>query len=110
MINWELQLIFNEALEEEKSIVTRLNKGISIINNGIKFQKFSDRIEFMNMGKGGDYFKECTLEEYDYFYDYGLKGGILKVAMDNCLHKLEIIKQQIQTEVTIILKSCLTST
>ena len=99
MINWELQLIFNEALEEEKSIVTRLNKGISIINNGIKFQKFSDRIEVMNMGKGGDYFKECTLEEYDYFYDYGLKGGILKVAMDNCLHKLEIIKQQIQTEV-----------
>ena len=99
MINWELEAIFREAKEDRKSIVTDLSKGTTIILNGIKFQKFSDRIEVMNMGKGGDYFKECSIEEYDYFYDYGLHGGIIKVAMDNCLHKLNIIKNQIQTEV-----------
>ena len=71
----------------------------SVIANGIKIQKFPDRIEILNMGKGGDYFKECSLEEYDYFYDYGWVIGCFKVRINNCLHKLKIIEENIKTEV-----------
>tara|TARA_R110002167_G_scaffold201933_4_gene405597 strand:- start:1351 stop:1776 length:426 start_codon:yes stop_codon:yes gene_type:complete len=99
MINWELNEIFEEAKAHRQSIVATLRKGTTILYSGVKIQKFGDRIEIMNMGKGGDYFKECTLEEYDYFYKYGWEKGVLQVAMSNCIHKLEIIEHRIKTEV-----------
>jgi hypothetical protein len=99
MINWDLERIFQEAIEDRKSIVTKFSKGMSVINNGIKFLQFPDRIEIMNMGKGGDYFKELTAQEYDFFYDDGLEAGCIQVAINNCLHKLKIIEENIKTEV-----------
>jgi hypothetical protein len=99
MINWDLNEIFEEAKLHRQSIVTSLRKGTSVLYSGIKIQKFGDRIEIMNMGKGGDYFKECTLEEYDYFYKDGWEKGVLQVAMNNCIYKLQIIENRIKTEV-----------
>ena len=99
MIIEELYYIFEEALKDRKAIETKTKKMHSVIANGIKIQKFSDRIEILNMGKGGDYFKECTLEEYDYFYDEGWEVGCYKVKINNCLHKLKIIEENIKTEV-----------
>ena len=48
--------IFNEA-EKIRAIITKYSNRETIINKGCKIQKFSDRIEILNMGKGGDYFK-----------------------------------------------------
>ena len=99
MIIEELHYIFEEAVNDRKAIITETKKGISIIANGIKIQKFNDRIEILNMGKGGDYFQECSIEEYDYFYDDGWLVGCYKVKVDNCLHKLKIIEENIKVEV-----------
>ena len=99
MINWELENVFNEALEHKKSIITKFAKGMSIMNNGIKFQQFSDGIEILNMNRGGDLYQEISAEEYDFFYDDGLEAGCVQVAITNCLHKLKIIEQNIKTEV-----------
>jgi hypothetical protein len=76
-----------------------LPKGISVIGRGVKIQEFDDGIQILNMGKGGDYFKECSDEEYDFFYKEGWRRGCTQVSMSNCLHKLSIIESRIKTEI-----------
>ena len=87
-----------QALEDNKSIKNILPKGISVIGRGVKIQEFDDGIQILNMGKGGDYFKECSNEEYDFFYRDGWRKGCTQVSMSNCLHKLSIIESRIKTE------------
>ena len=90
--------IMNQALEDPKSIKNVLPKGVSVIGRGVKIQQFDDGIQILNMGKGGDYFKECSDEEYDFFYRDGWRKGCTQVSMSNCLHKLSIIESRIKTE------------
>ena len=90
--------IMKQALEDNKSIKNILPKGISVIGRGVKIQEFDDGIQILNMGKGGDYFKECSNEEYDFFYRDGWRKGCTQVSMSNCLHKLSIIESRIKTE------------
>jgi len=90
--------IMKQALEDNKSIKNILPKGISVIGRGVKIQEFDDGIQILNMGKGGDYFKECSDEEYDFFYKEGWRRGCTQVSMSNCLHKLSIIESRIKTE------------
>ena len=91
--------IFNEAKSDPRAIITQFTNRESVINKGCKIQKFTDRIEILNMGKGGDYFKLCTDEEYDFFYRFGWKVGVIQLAISNCQHKLNIIKERIKKEV-----------
>ena len=90
--------IMTQALEDPKSIKNVLPKGVSVIGRGVKIQQFDDGIQILNMGKGGDYFKECSNEEYDFFYRDGWGKGCTQVSMSNCLHKLSIIESRIKTE------------
>ena len=90
--------IMIQALEDPKSIKNVLPKGVSVIGRGVKIQQFDDGIQILNMGKGGDYFKECSDEEYDFFYRDGWRKGCTQVSMSNCLHKLSIIESRIKTE------------
>tara|TARA_Y100001937_G_C6884102_1_gene226054 strand:- start:66 stop:458 length:393 start_codon:yes stop_codon:yes gene_type:complete len=90
--------IMNQALGDPKSIKNVLPKGVSVIGRGVKIQQFDDGIQILNMGKGGDYFKECSDEEYDFFYKDGWRKGCTQVSMSNCLHKLSIIESRIKTE------------
>ena len=90
--------IMKQALEDPKSIKNILPKGISVIGRGVKIQEFEDGVQILNMGKGGDYFKECSNEEYDFFYRDGWRKGCTQVSMSNCLHKLSIIESRIKTE------------
>ena len=90
--------IMKQALEDPKSIKNILPKGVSVIGRGVKIQEFEDGIQILNMGKGGDYFKECSNEEYDFFHRDGWRKGCTQVSMSNCLHKLSIIESRIKTE------------
>ena len=90
--------IMKQALEDPKSIKNILPKGVSVIGRGVKIQEFEDGIQILNMGKGGDYFKECSNDEYDFFYRDGWRKGCTQVSMSNCLHKLSIIESRIKTE------------
>ena len=87
-----------QALEDAKTIKTIMSKGVSVIGRGVKLQQFDERIEILNMGKGGDYFKECNEEEYEMFQIHGWRKGALLVGMNNCKHKLDIIEVRIKTE------------
>ena len=99
MINWDLEFIYRQALEDPKAVCLNKAKSQTILCKGVKIEKFKDRIEIFNVAKGGDYGRECTLEEYDYFYDHGWEKGVLLVAISNCLYKLNIIENNIKTEV-----------
>ena len=90
--------IMKQALEDPKSIKNILPKGVSVIGRGVKILEFEDGNQLLNMGKGGDYFKECSNEEYDFFYRDGWRKGCTQVSMSNCLHKLSIIESRIKTE------------
>tara|TARA_R100001460_G_scaffold72619_4_gene113412 strand:- start:120 stop:521 length:402 start_codon:yes stop_codon:yes gene_type:complete len=91
--------IFNQATKDNRAIISKQRNCVSIISKGCKIQKFSDRIEILNMGKGGDYFKVCTDEEYSFFFEHGWRAGVLILALHNCKHKLKIIEERIKTEV-----------
>ena len=41
------------------------------MSTGAKINKFSDKIEILNMGRGGDYFMELNEEEYNFFSEHG---------------------------------------
>lgn len=90
--------ILKQALEDLKSIKSILPKGISVIGRGVKIQQFEGKIQILNMGKGGDYFKECDSFEYNFFLNDGWKKGCVQVSMNNCLHKLKIIENKIKLE------------
>jgi len=90
--------ILRQALEDHKCITNIMPKGVAVIGRGVKIQKFKDKIEILNMGKGGDYFKECNAEEYYFFYLHGWKKGCMLVSSNNCLDKLKIIEGRIKTE------------
>jgi hypothetical protein len=98
MSQYNLKEIMKQALEDQKTIKSILPKGVSVIGHGVKLQKFSDNIEILNMGKGGDYFKECNEKEYEFFLEYGWQAGSIKLSMSNCVHKLGIIEDRIKKE------------
>tara|TARA_R100000935_G_scaffold36448_1_gene57452 strand:+ start:1521 stop:1919 length:399 start_codon:yes stop_codon:yes gene_type:complete len=96
---YTLDQIYDQAVNDNKPITTTMPFGASIIKMGIKIQKFKDRIEILNLSKGGSYYKLCDDKEYDIFKKNGWKIGCLQVAIQNCLHKLSLIDNKIRTEV-----------
>ena len=66
---------------------------------GVKIQKFNDYIEILNCSKGGDYFSSFNDEEYKIILKEGWKVGCIKTAMNNCLHKLNLIESKMKIEV-----------
>jgi len=89
---YNLDEVFAEAINGKEEYGT-------VIRMGVKIQKFKDRIEILNMSKGGSYYRECNDKEYDYFTENGWVIGCLYLAIDNCLHKLSLIEDRIKLEV-----------
>ena len=97
-MQYNLKDIVLQAVEDPKTIKNVLPKGMSVIGRGCKIQQFDDKTEILNLGKGGDYFKECTSNEYDMFFEHGWLIGSKLVQINNTLHKLNIIEDRIKTE------------
>jgi hypothetical protein len=96
---YSLEDIYIEASKDTDAIHCDLPKGVGIINYGVKLQRFSTGIELLNCGRGGDYFKELTEKEYNFFYRYGWREGGLRLSMGNCKRKLEMIEERMRDEI-----------
>ena len=96
---YSLEVLFEQARSTRSSIYTKTSKSESVMSTGAKIQKFSDKIEILNMGRGGDYFKELTEDEYDYFFKNGWKIGVDYLMLSNYMFKLQLIENRIKTEV-----------
>ena len=94
-----LDILFDQAKKISSAIYSKTSKMESVMYSGAKIQKFPDKIEILNMGKGGDYIKECTEEEYDIFFKYGWSIGADNVMLNNYNFKLRLILEKIKQEV-----------
>lgn len=100
MYQYDIKDIFKQALEDPKSIKSILHQGVSVIGRGVKIQKFDDKTEILNMGKGGMYYKECDDQEYNLFFEHGWVLGSKHLMMSNCLHKLKLVEKRIKEEMS----------
>jgi|TARA_R110000796_G_scaffold26700_4_gene73842 hypothetical protein len=91
--------VYLQSLNDNNASIS-LTEGVNtVINYGVKIQRFSSGIEFLNCGRGGDYFQECNEEEYDLFYQYGWREGAIRLSMMNCKRKLDIVERKIRSEI-----------
>ena len=90
--------IFNQALKDD-TIYYHRNGGISMINLGVKINKFPSKLEILNCSKNGDYYQELTDEEYQIFYAHGWEKGCRLLALSNCKRKVDLIQYKMKTEV-----------
>jgi|TARA_R110000744_G_C19341190_1_gene559453 hypothetical protein len=95
---YNLQDIFNQALQDDTLYMER-NNNVSMINLGVKIQKFPSKTEILNCSKNGDYFQELSEEEYITFFLHGWIAGCLMIAINNCVSKLDMIKNKMKEEV-----------
>jgi len=93
---YSIDEVFEQALADYDAISTDHN---SRVNYGVKIQKFPSKTEILNCGRSGDYFQECSLEEYKLFFKYGWKQGGIRLSMHNCKLKLGLIEAKIRSEI-----------
>ena len=96
---YSIEEVYSQALKDNSAIHQVLQNGDSVINMGVKIQKFNDHIEILNCSKGGDYFTSFNDQEYKLILKEGWKVGCIKTAMNNCLHKLNLIEDKMKIEV-----------
>lgn len=93
---YKLDQIYDQASKDEEAMKSY---GNGYVNLGVKIQKFDSKIEILNCGRNGDYFKECSEREYRYFTTYGWVEGCIRLALSNYRRKLNMIERRIKTEV-----------
>ena len=96
---YNIREIFDQAINSEKSIITKMPNGCNVVYKGVKIQMFPDRIEILDMSRGGDYYKVVSQDIYSLFYKNGWILGCLKLSIINCIYKLKLIESKIKTEV-----------
>ncbi len=96
---YSIEDIYLQALADESAMINQLPHGISIINRGVKLQQFPSKTEILNCNKNGDYFQECTEEEYNLFFQHGWEEGALMVSILNCKRKLDLVEYKMRMEV-----------
>tara|TARA_R110000824_G_scaffold23591_2_gene84330 strand:+ start:456 stop:872 length:417 start_codon:yes stop_codon:yes gene_type:complete len=94
-----IEEVYNQALEDTNAIQELKPLGFSVINYGVKIQKFLSKTEILNCSRSGDYFQECNEEEYELFFIHGWKKGGIRLSMMNCKRKLDLIEERIKREV-----------
>ena len=93
---YNIEDIYSQALKDSSGYHSLTG---SIINNGVKIQKFESKTEILNCSKSGDYYQECNDDEYQLFYIYGWHIGGLRLSMMNYKRKLDLIEYKIRSEV-----------
>tara|TARA_R110000765_G_scaffold127724_1_gene225775 strand:+ start:1041 stop:1457 length:417 start_codon:yes stop_codon:yes gene_type:complete len=94
-----IEEVYNQALEDTNAIQELKPLGFSVINYGVKIQKFLSKTEILNCSRSGDYFQECNEEEYQLFFIHGWRKGGIRLSMMNCKRKLDLIEERIKREV-----------
>ncbi len=91
--------VYLQSLNDNNASVSIVSGVHTVINYGVKIQKFSTRIEFLNCGRGGDYYEECNYSEYNLFFQYGWREGAIRLSMMNCKRKLDLVEKKIKSEI-----------
>ena len=96
---YSLEDIYLQAFKDEAALIKPLDYGISIVNNGVKLQKFPSKTEILNCSKSGDYYQELTEDEYTMFFIYGWNEGGVRLSLMNYKKKLDMIEERMRIEI-----------
>ena len=90
--------VFNEAKEDTfsatldtKYVEARLVFGVKIVRD-----RETGVVEIINTQKGGDFYQEIDVDEYDYFLEKSWRFGVYKVSLSNYSRKLINIEASIK--------------
>ena len=93
------QQIFEEAYNDGLSVRITTKDSVSLIFRGVKVENKDGNIRILNMGKGGDFYREVTPEQYKVFTDKGFRQGVYDVCMENYKDTLKMLSVKIRNEV-----------
>ena len=93
------QQIFEEAYNDGLSVRITTKDSVSLIFRGVKVENKDGNIRILNMGKGGDFYREVTPEQYKVFTDKGFRHGVYDVCMENYKDTLKTLSIKIRNEV-----------
>ena len=90
--------VLNEAKEDTfsatldtKYVEARLVFGVKIVSD-----RETGVVEIFNTQKGGDFYQEIDVDEYDYFLEKSWRFGVYKVSLSNYSRKLINIEASIK--------------
>ncbi len=90
--------VFNEAKEDTfsatldtKYVEARLVFGVKIVRD-----RETGVVEIFNTQKGGDFYQEIDVDEYDYFLEKSWRFGVYRVSLSNYSRKLINIEASIK--------------
>jgi len=93
------QEIYNQAYNDGLSIRITTKDSVSLVFRGVKVENKNDNIRILNMGKGGDFYREVTQEQYKIFFDKGFRQGVYEVNTSNYKDTLDMLSTKIRNEV-----------
>ena len=96
---YNVEDIYIQAFNDSNSLKIEKPNVKSVLNYGVKIQKFNSKTEILNCSRSGDYFQECNEEEYNLFFKYGWREGSLRLSLMNYKRKLEVVEENIKKEV-----------
>tara|TARA_R100000742_G_C4279224_1_gene103277 strand:- start:4009 stop:4407 length:399 start_codon:yes stop_codon:yes gene_type:complete len=97
-MRYTLKEVYNQAITDTNSTINKMGRGVFVISLGVKLQHFPSKTEILNCSKGGDYYRELDDQEYEFFFEFGWKKGVLLIALSNCNYKLQLIEDRMKTE------------
>jgi len=95
---YTLAEIFDQAMDDRKSVKINHNKSLSALSNGSKITKFEDCIQILDV-TGLEYYKEFTDDQYRVMLENGWRDGCYMISIEKCKAKLELIENSIRQEV-----------
>ena len=96
---YNVEDIYIQAFNDSNSLKIEKPNVNSVLNYGVKIQKFNSKTEILNCSRSWDYFQECNEEEYNLFFKYGWREGSLRLSLMNYKRKLEVVEENIKKEV-----------
>lgn len=93
------QEIYNQSYNDGLSIRITTKDSVSLVFRGVKVENKNDNIRILNMGKGGDFYREVTPEQYKIFFDKGFRQGVYEVNTSNYKDTLNTLSTKIRNEV-----------
>lgn len=93
------QEIFNQAYNDGLSVRITTKDSVSLIFRGVKVENKEGNIRILNMGRGGDFYREITPEQYKVFAKNGFRQGVYDVCMENYKDTLKMLSVKIRNEV-----------
>jgi len=95
---YTLAEIFDQAMNDHKSVKINHNKSLSALSNGSKISKFEDCIQILDV-TGLEYYKEFNDDQYRVMLENGWRDGCYMISIEKCKAKLELIENSIREEV-----------